>query len=165
VHAGPTVTRLDAAPVSSLLTLVSPTRKISTKSTPRPTARSIFGPSIPPANVLREVIRDSQNIPPAAIALPAISSGRAPIRVTPCCATTDAARFAGTNGSQARPVFSGLYPPHFLHEEGEEEEHADQHGAEAQADQVGAGPVPVAEHPERRPRSGPGDSPATQITR
>ena len=53
---------------------------------------------MPPANVLCSVIRDSQNIPPPAIALPAISSGRAPTRVTACCVTTVAARTAGTNG-------------------------------------------------------------------
>src|SRR5215468_5638280 len=39
-------------------------------------------------------------------------------------------------------------PPHALHEQGEEEEHADQRGAGAQADQVGPGPVPAAQHPE-----------------
>ena len=36
------------------------------------------------------MIRDSQNIPPVAIALPASSSGRAPIRLTSCDAIPDA---------------------------------------------------------------------------
>ncbi|HEY1001887.1 MAG TPA: hypothetical protein VGD83_19820 [Streptosporangiaceae bacterium] len=53
---------------------------------------------MPPANVLCSVIWDSQNIPPAAIALRAISSGRAPIRVTACCVTTVVTRITGTNG-------------------------------------------------------------------
>ena len=53
---------------------------------------------MPPANVLCSVIRDSQNIPPAAVAAPAASSGRAPVRVTACCVSTVVARSTGTNG-------------------------------------------------------------------
>jgi hypothetical protein len=41
--------------------------------------------------VLCSVIRDSQSIPPVASALPAIISGRAPIRLTSCDATPEAA--------------------------------------------------------------------------
>lgn len=89
---------LDATPASSSRTLVSPTRKISTNSGPRPAPRTVFGPSIPPGNVLCSVIRDSQNIAPAAIRLPVISSDRAPIRVTACYVTTVVTRTAGMNG-------------------------------------------------------------------
>ena len=49
------------------------------------------------------------------------------------------------------PVRSASYP-HVLHEQGEEEEHAEQRGADAQADQVGTGPVPAAQHPDRHQR-------------
>jgi hypothetical protein len=71
---------------------------MGTNSRPRPAPRNSSPPSIPPAKVLCSVIREVQNIPPTAIALPAISSGRAPIRLTPCCATAVITRTAGTNG-------------------------------------------------------------------
>jgi len=94
----PMSTRPDATPVSSLRTLVSPTSRVSTTFGPRPAARTSSGPSMPSANVLCSVIRDSQTIPPTATAPPAISSGRAPTRVTACCVTTVAARITPTNG-------------------------------------------------------------------
>ena len=92
----PTLTRLEATPVSSLFTLVSPTRLMGTNSGPGPGSGS--PPSIPPTKVLCSVSRDSQNIPDAEITLPAISSGRAPIRLSACCAIAVVARTAGTNG-------------------------------------------------------------------
>ena len=44
------------------------------------------------------MIRDSQNIPPVTIALPASISGRAPIRATSCDATPDATMIIVTIG-------------------------------------------------------------------
>jgi len=47
------------------------------------------------------------------IALPAIISGRAPIRGTACDAIPDASMIMAVIGRNAMPVFSGLYPHTF----------------------------------------------------
>ena len=47
------------------------------------------------------------------LALPAIISGRAPMRGTACAAIPDAAMITATSGRKAMPVFSGLYPHTF----------------------------------------------------
>ena len=56
------------------------------------------------------MIRDSQNIPPAAIADPAISSGRAPIRGTSWALTPAITMMIPTIGRKAMPDFRALYP-------------------------------------------------------
>ena len=42
------------------------------------------------------------------LALPAISSSRAPMRFTACDATPDSTMITATSGRNAMPVFSGL---------------------------------------------------------
>ncbi len=59
------------------------------------------------------MIRDSQNIPPVLSRLPAIISGRAPMRLTSCEATPDATMIMATIGRYATPVRSALYPHTF----------------------------------------------------
>ena len=58
--------------------------------------------------MLCSVIRDSQNMPPAAMAEPAISSGRAPIRGTSWALTPAISMIVPTIGMYATPVFSAL---------------------------------------------------------
>ena len=48
--------------------------------------------------MLCSVTRDSQNIPPVPSTLPAIISGRAPIRLTSCDAAADATMIMATIG-------------------------------------------------------------------
>ena len=58
--------------------------------------------------MLCSLIRDSQNIPPAPIADPAISSGRAPIRGTSWALTPAITMITATIGRKAMPDFSAL---------------------------------------------------------
>ena len=78
----PTLGRLAARPASWSGTRDSATRVSGMNSMPSPAAVTRSGPSSPPVYVLCSLIRDSQNIPPAPMADPASSSGRAPIRPT-----------------------------------------------------------------------------------
>src|SRR6202012_6203392 len=62
----PTLSSDDATPVSLFGTFASATRDSGTNVSPIPRPVSIIGPSSPPVYVLCSVLRDSQNIPPAA---------------------------------------------------------------------------------------------------
>src|SRR5213082_638492 len=100
----PTLGRLAARPASRSLTLARATRVSGMNSMPSPAPATSVGPSSPPTYVLCSVTRDSQNMPPALIADPASSTGRAPIRVTSWALIPDAAMIMAASGISAQLV-------------------------------------------------------------
>src|SRR3984957_16049185 len=100
----------DATPVSLFGTFASATRDSGTNVSPIPRPVSIIGPSSPPAYVLCSVIRDSQNMPPAANIGPTVISGRAPIRATRFDARAAPTMIKATIGRYAIPERTGEYP-------------------------------------------------------
>src|ERR1700756_2992840 len=94
----PVLSSDDATPVSLCGTFASATRDSGTNVSPIPRPHGIIEQSGPPAYVLCSVIRDSQNMPPAASSGPPVISGRAPILATSCEESPAPTTIRGTNG-------------------------------------------------------------------